>query len=99
MSTTKLSNISIAKFEAFLELAECQFKKNEKGHVKYTRADLARPLIFQNHIDPIPEFIIKNLLRLLSYSKDDFIDILNGDKLIIRNGNIFTLVDKQPKTL
>lgn len=92
MSARYLRNISIAKFESFLELAECQFKQNCKGHCKYTRADLFRPLTFQNHIDPIPEFIVKNLLRSLGYSTDDFFDILEGKKIVKRLGNDFKLV-------
>jgi hypothetical protein len=58
--------------------------KNEKGHCKYTRADLNRPIIFQSHIDPIPEFIVKNNLRLFQYSKDDFFDILEDIKAVER---------------
>lgn len=92
MSGRYLRNISISKLEAFLELALCQFKSNEKGHCKYTRADLNRPIVFQNHIDPVPEFIMKNILRLFPYSKEDFFDILEGKKKIVRTGQkIFEL--------
>lgn len=94
MSTRKLSNISISQFESFLELAHCKFVKNEKGHCKYIRADLLRPIVFQNHINPIPEFIIKNLLRLFPYTKDEFFDILEGVKKVERIGNKFALVDR-----
>lgn len=83
MSARHLKNISISKFEAFLELAQCKFKSNKKGHVQYIRSDLTRPLVFQNHIDPIPEFIIKNLLRNMGYSKNDFFDILEGKVEVI----------------
>jgi len=82
MSIRHLRNISISQFESFLELVHCKFIKSEKGHCKYTRADLNRPIIFQNHIDPIPEFIIKNNLRLFPYNKDDFFDILEGIKTV-----------------
>ncbi|MEX8549036.1 MAG: hypothetical protein V5804_15665 [Mucilaginibacter sp.] len=80
-----------------MELAGCKFIKNEKGHCKYSRSDLFRPIIFQNHINPIPEFIIKNLLRLFPYTKDDFFDILEGVKKVERNGNTFTLTTKDKK--
>jgi hypothetical protein len=95
MSGRHLRNISISKFESFLELAKCNFIKNEKGHCKYVRADLNRPIIFQNHIDPVPEFIVKNILRLFPYSKDDFFDILEGIKKVEREGAKFTLIENK----
>lgn len=63
--------------------------KSGGGHLKYTRCDCNRPIVFQSYIDPIPEFIIKNNLRILGYSKDDFHDILEGKKEIQRIGNKF----------
>jgi hypothetical protein len=84
MSTRHLRNITISQLESFLELAQCKYMSNEKGHCKYTRADLNRPVVFQNHIDPVPEFIVKNILRLFPYSKDDFFEILDGVKIVER---------------
>ena len=46
------------------------------GHEKWTRRDLTRPIIVQTHIDPVPEFIIKNALRSLNLTRKDFFDIL-----------------------
>ncbi len=80
MSTKRLTNITISEFESFLELCLCKFIKNEKGHIKYTRSDLNRPIIFQNHIDPIPEFIVQNNLRLLGITKKDYFEILDCTK-------------------
>lgn len=84
MSIRKLNNISIAKFETFLDLAKCKNIKTNSGHVKYSRCDLNRPVIFQTHLKPIPEFIIKNNLRTLGYSTNDFFDILEGRKVVER---------------
>lgn len=91
MTTRHLKNITIAQYESFLELAKCKFIKSENGHCKYLRADLNRPIIFQNHINPVPEFIIKNALRPLGYTKDDFFDILEYKKEVIREENVFKL--------
>ncbi|WP_282043358.1 type II toxin-antitoxin system HicA family toxin [Winogradskyella flava] len=91
MSTRHLRNVTISKLESFLELCLCKFIKNKKGHAQYTRADLTRPLPFQNHIEPVPEFIVKNILRGLGYSKNDFHDILENKKEVIRKGNKFIL--------
>jgi hypothetical protein len=93
MSTQHLRNVSISLLESFLEQCQCKYIKNTKGHVQYTRSDLTRPLIFQNHIDPVPEFIVQNLLRGLGYSKRDFFDILEQKKEVVKIGNTFHLKD------
>jgi hypothetical protein len=81
MSTQSLKNITINEFKAFLELVLCKFIAINSGHEKWTRSDLRRPVIFQTHINPIPEFIVKNNLRILGYSKNDYFDIINGINL------------------
>lgn len=63
MSTKRLSNITIEEYRLFLRNVGCKFIKIEGGHEKWTRKDLNRPIMFQTHISPIPEFIIKNALR------------------------------------
>ncbi|TZF81045.1 type II toxin-antitoxin system HicA family toxin [Pedobacter sp. BS3] len=91
MSTRKLSNISVSKFESFLELAQCKLVRQTGGHIVYSRCDCLRPIIFQSHIDPMPEFIVKNNLRILGYSKNDFFDILECKVTVKRKGNSFIL--------
>lgn len=76
MSTHKLSNVSIADFKEFLKKSGCQYQSTESGHEKWSRDDLLRPVIFQTHIDPIPEFIIKSNLRTLNISRQEFFNIL-----------------------
>lgn len=93
MSTKHLRNVSISELESFLELCLCKFIKNKKGHVQYTRSDLTRPLPFQNHINPVPEFIVQNLLRGLGYSKKEYFEILEQKKVVIKNGNRYKLKD------
>lgn len=84
MSTKHLRNVSRAQYESFLELAQCKFIAIESGHVKYFRSDLNRPIIFQSHIDPVPEFIIKNALRALEISKSEFWLILEHKATVIK---------------
>ena len=94
MSTRHLRNVSISQLESFLELCKCKFVKSKKGHGQYIRADLTRPLPFSNHVDPVPEFVVKNLLRGLGYSKNDFHDILEGKKIVEKlNDKSFVLKD------
>lgn len=97
MSARKLSNISLAKYVAFLELCQCSFLRTSAGHDIYARADLLRPIVPQNHIDPVPERIIKQGLKALGYSRSDFFDIVEGKKIVIRRGQRqFELADPQP---
>ncbi len=91
MTIRSLKNITIAKYEAFLELCGCKFIKIIGGHAKYTRCDLNRPIMFQTHIDPVPEFIIKNALRSLGITKNEFHDILDGKITVDRKGNRYIL--------
>ena len=74
MNTYKLSNISIAQFREFLFEIDCTRISIEGGHEKWHKNGCLRPIIIQTHIDPIPEFIIKNNLRSLGLTRKDFID-------------------------
>lgn len=82
MSTRHLRNISLSKFESFLELAGCKLIRRNGGHIIYCRSDLLRPITIQSHIDPVPEIIIKTNLRTLNLTKNDFFDILELKKEI-----------------
>lgn len=75
MNTYKLSNIPLGEFRDFLDKVGCKKISTEGGHEKWSRKDLTRPIILQTHIDPIPEFIVKNALRTLGLTKKDFFEI------------------------
>lgn len=89
MTIRSLKNISISQFESFLELCGCKYIKTTGGHIKYSRCDLNRPIVFQSHINPLPEFIVKNALRPLNISRDEFFDILEGKIVLERVGNYY----------
>lgn len=92
MSTRKFTNISISQYESFLELVHCKFVKGPGGHhVKYIRRDLFRPIVFQNHIEPVPEFVVLNGLRTLGISKNEFWEILEMKKMVVEEGGKFVL--------
>lgn len=93
MSTRHLKNITISRYESFLELAKCKYLRTTSGHCSYSRQDLSRPITFQTHIEPVPEFIIKNGLRTLGYSKNQFFEILESEKIVIKIGGIFQLTN------
>ena len=80
MNTYKLSNISISQFREFLFDIGCNRISVEGGHEKWHKAGCLRPVIIQTHIDPIPEFIVKNNLRSLGLTRKDFIEWLKTKK-------------------
>ena len=47
------------------------------GHQKFTRSDLRRPIIIQTHVDPVPEFIVLQIMRTLSLKRADMKKIVN----------------------
>lgn len=77
MSTNKLSNIPIQKFRKFLESQGLNIIKDSTGrggHEKWSKLNLARPITIQTHIDPVPEFIVKQILRHLNMDKNTFFE-------------------------
>lgn len=67
------------QIELFLRKAGCSHIRDNGGHRIYSRMDLSRPIVVQTHVDPVPEFIVRNALRALGLSKKDFFEILFGD--------------------
>jgi hypothetical protein len=74
MSSKHLRNIPLKLFRQFLTEKGCVCNRTSGGHEHWSRKDLLRPITIQSHIDPIPEFIIKNNLRILGLTKQDFLD-------------------------
>lgn len=52
--------------------------RTEGGHEVWSRKDLLRPVVVQTHIDPVPEFIVRNVLRTIGSSKEDYIEFLKS---------------------
>jgi hypothetical protein len=74
MSTKHLRNIPLKLFRDFLVDQGCFCNRTSGGHEHWSRNDLLRPITLQTHVDPIPEFIIKNALKQLGLSKKKFFD-------------------------
>ena len=76
MNTYKLSNVSLTQFRQFLSDIGCVCVSTSGGHEKRKKEGCLRSVILQTHIDPVPEFIVKNNLRTLGLSRNDFIEWL-----------------------
>ncbi len=67
-----LKNIPLKTFRQYLEWKGLKCIRTSGGHEIWSRSDLTRPVTIQTHITPVPEFIVKQVLRALSVEKNDF---------------------------
>jgi hypothetical protein len=74
----RLSNISLRRFQGFLEYKGLKYIKTVGGHEKWVRSDLRRPVMLQTHIDPVPEFIIRNNLKTIGATIKELIAYLGS---------------------
>ncbi|MBU4370002.1 type II toxin-antitoxin system HicA family toxin [Patescibacteria group bacterium] len=63
------------KFEKFLLFVGCSFKREKGDHRIYWRKELQRPVILPRDTN-LPIFIIRNNLRILNISPEEYSDIL-----------------------
>ncbi|MDD5433233.1 MAG: type II toxin-antitoxin system HicA family toxin [Candidatus Pacebacteria bacterium] len=70
-----LTPISWKKFEKFLFFTGCKLTRTKGDHRIYWRDDLQRPVVVPIEKD-LPVFIIRNNLRVLRISPDEYLEIL-----------------------
>jgi predicted RNA binding protein YcfA (HicA-like mRNA interferase family) len=70
-----LTSIKRKKFEKFLKFTGCNLKRISGDHLIYDRIGLKRPVIITNDKD-LPVFIVRNNLRTLGISPEEFLEIL-----------------------
>lgn len=74
--TKHLRNIPLKTFRQYLEWKGLRIIRQKGGHEIWGGHCLNRPITLQSHIDPVPEFIVKQALRALSVERSDFIKFL-----------------------
>lgn len=74
----KLSNITIAEFRQILAILGLEKDRTKGGHEAWIKTGMTRPVIFQTHKDPVPEFIVRNAIRDLGMTRQEFLDILEN---------------------
>lgn len=77
----KLSPISADRFIKFLEYVGCSSMSQKGSHKKFSRGDLNRPIIVPIHAIDLPIFVIKNALRTLKMSNEQYLQILEKEKI------------------
>ena len=70
----KIQNISVKKLRKFLKKKGCKLKRTNGGHEIWTCENLLRPITFQTHINPVPQFIVLQIIKALGVTKKDFLN-------------------------
>jgi hypothetical protein len=73
-----LKNVPLRLFRDYLSSKGLKIIRTKGGHEIWGGQLLLRPIVLQTHIDPIPEFIIRNSLRNLKTTSEDFINFCNN---------------------
>ena len=69
-----LKNIPLRLFRDYLTSKGLKVIRTNGGHEIWGGKQLQRPIVLQTHVDPIPEFIVRNCLRTLGTDAIDFYD-------------------------
>lgn len=72
----KISPIPWRKFEKFLIYTGCTLKRQKGDHRIYWRTGLKRPVVIPQD-QQLPIFIIRNNLRILEISHEEYLEILD----------------------
>ena len=73
----KSGNLSLSTVRKVLINQGCKMIRHTNGHEKYSKQSLLRPIVIQDHIDPVPEFIVKQIMRTLGLNNKDMEKILS----------------------
>ena len=66
----KKQNVTNRQFQKFLIYVGCSHKRSKGDHFVYVRSDLLRPIVIPLD-NPLPQFIIRNNLKLLEISWEE----------------------------
>jgi len=71
----RITPLKRKKFELFLKMIGCSLKRVKGDHLIYHRPGLKRPVVITTDSE-VPVFIIRNNLRTLGISVDEYLEIL-----------------------
>lgn len=67
----KPGNLKLSIVRAILLHEGCNHIRTNGGHEIWSRKDLLRCITIQTHIDPVPGFIVQQIMRALDLKKVD----------------------------
>ena len=71
----RITSLNWKEFEKFLLYVGCTFQRQKGDHRVYWRSGLSRPVILPMYRS-LPVFIIRNNLRTLGISMDEYLQIV-----------------------
>lgn len=71
----RLAPLHWKKFDKFLLYIGCRFERGKGDHRIYWREGLKRPVVIPRD-EELPVFIIRNNLRILGISPEEYLEIL-----------------------
>ena len=74
----KLSNVSLDEFRSAMKSFGLTLVRVKGGHEMWAKDGMQRPVVIQTHIDPLPEFEVRNNIAAAGISKKDFLDMLEN---------------------
>jgi len=78
MSKSPLRNISLITFRDYLKWEGLYYVRTKGGHEIWSKKGLHRPVAFQTHIDPVPEHIVRKILKNINANANDYIEFLKS---------------------
>lgn len=74
----RLKNIPLRVFRDYLKWKGLKIIRTKGGHEIWGGVAVTRPIVLQSHVDPIPEFIVRSVLRTLGANSSDFDNFLKA---------------------
>lgn len=71
-----LSDVTISEFRAIMVLLGLTKVRTKGGHEAWMKIGMTRPAIIQTHVNPIPEYVLRNDLRNIGISREEFLALL-----------------------
>lgn len=79
MSTKKLKNLTLRDIRAFLILKGCVKDRTSGGHEAWRKSGLARPIIIQTNKNPVPEHVVRSIIKDLGISREEFLETIQAN--------------------
>lgn len=73
----KKQNVTNRQFQKFLLFVGCSLKRTHGDHFIYVRAGLTRPIVIPKET-PLPQFVVRNNLKLLGITWEEFFTIVDA---------------------
>ena len=74
----KLSNITVKEFREILQRLGLRPLRTVGGHEIWMKSGLRRTIVFQTQVEPIPEFVVRNAIRDLGMTRQEFMEVLES---------------------